>query len=61
MKLIAIVSLSPDGIHRYKKGERFEISDASARLLIATKKAKPDIENPKSKREYLRRDMEAEK
>lgn len=65
MKLIALKEHTPDGSNRYKVGQRFEISAASARLLIALNLAKLDVEDDKredDKRSHLykRRDMKAE-
>lgn len=74
MKLIALKEHTPDGTNRYKKGQRFEMSAAAARVLIALKLAAPDVETlsttaveakrteDDSKRAHLykRRDLKAE-
>jgi len=49
---------SPDGVHRYKVGERYHVSESSARILVATKFVK--IHQAESKRHYNRRDLRAE-
>lgn len=62
-KVIALKPHSPDGIHRYKTGDRYSISDASARLLIATKRVRVDDRQedpPKDRKKYERRDMRPE-
>lgn len=66
MKLIALKTFTPDGSRKIKSGESFEISDKSAQYLISTGYARRDVvepenESPKSKREYKRRDLTAEK
>lgn len=63
MTLIAIKAHTPDGVNHYKVGDRFEMSASSARLLIASKFAKPaDPEpgSPEDKKHYKRRDLRAE-
>lgn len=59
MKLIALKSHTADGNRRYRKGQAYEISDASAKLLIAAKLAAP-AQPEEQKVKYKRRDMRAE-
>ena len=62
----AIKAHSPDGVHRYKVGDRYHVSESAARILVATKfvkihQAEPESEAVKeSKRHYNRRDLRAE-
>ena len=62
VRLVALKSHTPDGTHRYKPGDTYELSAKSARLVIATKMAKlAEPEEPKkNRREYKRRDLKAE-
>jgi hypothetical protein len=61
VNLISLKDFNLDGARKLTKGERFQMSDSSARLLIATKRARRlDTDEVKSKREYKRRDMKAE-
>ena len=61
MKLISLKDQSLDGFRHLKKGEHFEAEDASARFLIATKRAVPDIDDtPPKRKTYSRRDLNAE-
>jgi hypothetical protein len=63
VELIALKNFSPDGVRSLKKGQRFEISSASARFLIATHRATIAIDDDiiRRKREYKRRDLQAER
>lgn len=57
--VVALVSHSPDGIRRYKRGDVYPISEASARRLVAAKMVR--LEEPdEPKRRYKRRDLRAE-
>lgn len=61
VRLIALVS-HQYGLGKVKKGERYSVSsEVGARLLVHRGLAKYDeVEEPKKKREYHRRDMKAE-
>jgi hypothetical protein len=61
MELIALKEFSPDGVLKLKVNDKFEMSEASGRFLIATKHAKlaEPAESEKQKR-YNRRDLRAE-
>lgn len=62
VKLIALRDFSPDGSRKLKTGERFTMTESSARLLIALNRARLDEEPvTETKRTYKRRDMVAEK
>lgn len=58
-ELIAETDFSPDGSRRLKRGDSFVMSDNSARLLVATKKARYKTERIEPKK-YKRRDMRPE-
>lgn len=60
MKLISLQDQTIDGTRHLKVGEKFEMSDASGRFLIATKRAKIDNTEEPKKGKYNRRDMRAE-
>lgn len=60
MKLISLQDQTVDGSRHLKTGEEFEMSEASARFLIATKRAKPkESDESKEPKRYNRRDMRA--
>lgn len=64
VKVIALKPHSPDGVHKYKTGDVYSISEQSARLLIWTGRVKiyksEESEESPPKRVYKRRDMQPE-
>lgn len=70
MAQIEVVTLkphSPDGVKRYKIGAKYHVSEAAARILVATKlvrihtpEAPAETTEVETKRKYNRRDMRAE-
>jgi nucleoside diphosphate kinase len=59
VNVVALISHSPDGSRRYKRGEVYQISEASARRLVAAKMVRLESE-PEDKKRYKRKDMRAE-
>lgn len=62
MKLISLKDQNLDGDRKLKKGDKFTMSDASGRFLIATKRAilDTDDDKPPKRKTYSRRDLNAE-
>ncbi len=65
VEVVTIKGHSPDGIKRYKVGDRYRITEKSAKLLILAKFVQLAIDQPEEMRtpkettRYNRRDMRA--
>lgn len=60
VRLIALKPHTLDGSRRYKTGETYQLSEKSAKLVIAAGLAKLDDGEKQNKPQYRRRDMRAE-
>lgn len=59
INVVALMSHTPDGIRRYQRGEVYQITERSARRLVAAKMVRLESE-PDEKKRYKRKDLRAE-